>query len=157
MTKTTRRRRLRGEFEAVYLSGLSEIANTTVTDLDSTWREVCGSEPPDVPIRLLAHGIAWKLQMQSSTVGVQVEEELARLDEMRADPSHHPDYFRRRPHGNKTIVGHWRGKEFTVTVTDFGLVYDGDLFETLDQIARQITGKRVSGRTLFSADAGPLR
>jgi len=50
--------------------------------------------------------------------------------------------------GNR-LVRRWRGRTYVVEVTDHGLVYDGERFNSLSVIASNITGTRWSGPKFF--------
>lgn len=47
------------------------------------------------------------------------------------------------------LVRHWHNKAYTVTVIDQGFEFDGQLYSSLTQIARQITGAAWSGPRFF--------
>jgi hypothetical protein len=47
------------------------------------------------------------------------------------------------------LVREWRGKSHVVTITEGGYDYQGCRFQSLSEIARQITGTRWSGPLFF--------
>jgi len=47
------------------------------------------------------------------------------------------------------LIREWQGKTFEVTVMDRGYAYRGSRYESLSEIAREITGARWSGPRFF--------
>lgn len=47
------------------------------------------------------------------------------------------------------LIREWQGKTFEVTVMDRGYAYRGNRYESLSEIAREITGARWSGPRFF--------
>ena len=150
MTKRYRSSRLlRGKFAERYFAKLSEVVGTKVTDLDVAWRTYLQSEPPLVPVGLLAHGIAWAHQAGAEPeLAARVETALRRLSQ-----SEDPITLLRdgddKLHPGSTLSRDWEGVVETVVVSDLGFLYGNEIFETLDEAVCRITGRRMSGSDFF--------
>ena len=115
--------------------------------LRERWRELFKVAPPiSFTPDLLARGIAWRLQEKASG-GLRASARRLLSDEGRGFHRQRTARLSLRP-GNR-LVRRWRGRTYVVEVTDHGLVYDGECFNSLSVIASNITGTRWSGPKFF--------
>ena len=122
--------------------------------LRSKWREVHRSPAPDLSPSLLARGIAYRLQERvHGGLSRATEKQLAniarRLD--RTGTVDDPNAVSLKP--GTRLVRSWNGTIYKVLVGDDGFEFDGRRYESLSQIARDITGAHWSGPRFFGVKA----
>ena len=121
--------------------------------LRSKWREVHRSRAPDLSPSLLARGIAYRLQERvhggvSSSTAKQLANIARRL--ARTGSVDDPNAICLKP--GTRLVRSWNGTIYKVLVGDDGFEFDGRQFESLSQIARDITGAHWSGPRFFGVN-----
>jgi len=115
--------------------------------LQERWRELFKVAPPiSFTPDILARNIAWRLQ-EKALGGLSASARRLLNDEPRVSTRRRVARVSLRP-GNR-LVRRWRGRTYVVEVTDHGLVYDGERFNSLSVIASNITGTRWSGPKFF--------
>lgn len=137
---------------------LAKLDSSSMAELRSEWRRVYRAPPPVVYTSdLLVRGIAYRLQ-ERQFGGLAREarlelEELAGIDGKQKRAGAEAQARRLRP--GSRLVRRWRGVTYIVAVTETGFVFEDRPYDSLSEIAREITGTRWSGPRFFGC--GPSR
>ena len=62
-----------------------------------------------------------------------------------------PDRLSRQPRPGAVLIREWHGVMHQVTVGEAGILYGGEHYRSLSEVARLITGARWSGPRFFRA------
>jgi hypothetical protein len=121
-----------------------------VSALRLRWAALFGAEPsPNFGRALLIRAIAYRLQERASPGLKPATQRL--LDRIADNPS--KDAPRSIPQPRATagtvLIRQWRGVSHRVTVLDTNVVYQGQRYKSLSEVARAITGTRWSGPLFF--------
>lgn len=122
--------------------------------LRSKWREVHRGPAPDLSPSLLARGIAYRLQERvHGGLSRSTEKQLANIARRlaRTGSIDDPNAVSLKP--GTRLVRSWNGTIYRVLVGDDGFEFDGRLYASLSQIARDITGAHWSGPRFFGVKA----
>ena len=132
---------------------LSELKTAQRAELLALWTATVGRPPQFRASReLLASALAWQLQerkfggLKPATrrkLGV-----IASAQE-RNKPTRSLPPPARNLHPGTAIVKRWRGAEHVVTVLAEGFQHQGKVYDSLSQLAREITGTRWNGPAFF--------
>lgn len=121
---------------------LSSLPNLGLEELRTLWSARFGQPPKLRSPELLGLMLAWRIQA-SQLGGVDVEMRRAMRRTSAAPP------LTALTPGSR-LSREWKGKAHTVVVeADGGLRYDDRLFQSLSQVAREITGSRWNGPRFF--------
>lgn len=122
-----------------------------IADLRREWQQLHGAPPPgDLGRDLLARAISWKRQERvHGGLAPDTRRELERLAGQLARSGDLELERQRRLKTGTRLVREWHGVTYHVTVLDKGFVYDERHYASLSQIAREITGSRISGPRFF--------
>lgn len=130
---------------------LAALSALSVKQLKARWRSLYGSEPPRYLSRqLLTGAVAYRLQEQAfGGLKSSTRRLLERMEEDRA--SHLPvrDPSARHATAGTVLIREWRGVSHRVSVLDDGVIYRGQRYQSLSEVARLITGSRWSGPRFF--------
>ena len=111
-------------------------------------RETTGSPPPAISPALLRLALTWELQAKAC--GGIPKSTARRLDQAAAGPNRSPAL---RP--GIRLVREWNGVQHVVTAGDDGLpTWNGRSWNSLSEVAREITGVRWSGPAFFGLKRG---
>jgi hypothetical protein len=129
---------------------LSALTGMKPPELRAKWRDVYRAVAPDIGPDLLQRGIAYRLQERrqgslASSIRRDVERLIKQLGKGQGE-------LARSPASLKTgtrLVRSWRGKMHHVLILDEGYEYDGRRYQSLTQIAQDITGAHWSGPRFF--------
>ena len=122
--------------------------------LRSKWREVHRGPAPDLSPSLMARGIAYRLQERvHGGLSRSTEKQLANIARRlaRTGSIDDPNAVSLKP--GTRLVRSWNGTIYRVLVGDDGFEFDGRLYASLSQIARDITGAHWSGPRFFGVKA----
>ena len=121
--------------------------------LREEWRRFCRSEPPRISRDLLMRAVAYRLQelefgglpkwARQSLAGATTNSQPSNGNEGTSKPAEP----RLKP--GARLVREWRGRTHTVMALDDGFEFEGRLYRSLTQIAREITGAHWSGPRFF--------
>ena len=115
------------------------------------WKERFGGEAPNSRATdLLRRRIAWRLQEEHSE-GLDAETKRRLRDLVKAyerDAGHKPS-ARPRMQTGTVLTREWKGRIHKVQVKPDGYIYNGQYYQGLSKIAREITGTRWSGPLFF--------
>lgn len=119
-------------------------------ELRAKWREVYRAVAPDIGPDLLRRGIAYRLQVRrqgslASSTRRDIERLIKQLGKGQGE-------LARSLANLKTgtrLVRSWRGKMHHVLILDEGYEYDSRRYQSLTQVAADITGAHWSGPRFF--------
>ena len=143
----TRRTDLRGEeleTEIARLDGLG------LQELRIVWAEHLGPVPRHQSADLLRRRLAYELQVRAyGGLKPETRRRLRRLyAAFKADPNYTPlPNLGLKP--GIVLTREWQGIQHRVSVLEEGFDYKGKRFDSLSEVARQITGTRWSGPAFF--------
>lgn len=132
--------------------GLAAIADLSRADLIERWEAAYGRLPPrGISRRLLEYSAAYSIQVRAlGGLKASLQRRLERLDGKGAskDKTRASSSTTRMVPGAR-LVRDWHGRTHTVDVIEKGFRYAGRDYNSLSQIAREITGARWSGPRFF--------
>lgn len=119
-------------------------------ELRARWRDVYRSMAPDIGPDLLRRGIAYRLQERrrgslASSTRRDIERLIKRLGKGEGELA--TDATRLKT--GTRLLRSWRGKIHHVLVLDDGYEFDGRRYQSLTQIAHDVTGAHWSGPRFF--------
>src|SRR5271155_2602679 len=126
------------------------LATLIVKALKDRWRSLYDTEPPRYISRdLLTRAVGYRLQERA--FGGLKPATLRLLERLGGGRSaNHPIHSATRKATDGTVlVREWRGVSHRVEVLDAGIVYRGQRYQSLSEVARLITGSRWSGPLFF--------
>jgi hypothetical protein len=130
---------------------LSKLSTARHTELAALWTATFGKPPPLATSReLLAGALAWQLQERKfGGLWPATKRKLRVL--VRAQQgkqrSGSPPPINLRP--GTALVKQWRGAQHVVMVLADGFQYQGKVYASLSQLAREIAGTRWNGPAFF--------
>ncbi|WP_315762609.1 DUF2924 domain-containing protein [Sphingomonas sp. Y38-1Y] len=120
---------------------LAKLQDMALPALRVRWIEVAASAVPQVSPALLRLAIAWELQAQAADA---VSSKRSRgIDQLAQTP------LRSEPSQPQRLTREWRGRIYVVTVDENVIRWDGREWNSLSEVAREITGTRWSGPAFF--------
>ena len=132
---------------------LQALATLSPVQLKQSWLDLSGVNLPHASPSLLRHLIAHQLQEKAlGKLPAYIERELDKFgSNSDAAP---PTLARRGPISPGTrFVREWNGKTIAVTATESGFEWDTDIYRSLSEIARKVTGAHWSGPRFFGLTA----
>lgn len=119
-------------------------------ELRAKWRDLYRNMAPDIGPDLLRRGIAYRLQERrqgslASSTRRDIERLIKRLGKGQGALAHDAPSLKT----GTRLVRSWRGKMHHVLVLDKGYEFDGRRYQSLSQIAEDITGAHWSGPRFF--------
>ena len=119
-------------------------------ELRARWRDVYRAVAPDIGPDLMRRGIAYRLQERrqgglTSSTRRDVERLIKQLGKGEGELARSPTSLKT----GTRLVRSWRGKMHHVLILDEGYEYDGRRYQSLSQIAQDITGAHWSGPRFF--------
>ena len=130
---------------------LATLAGCSIHALRDRWHSIFRSKPPPAfGPDLLRRSIAQKLQEDAfGKLPSAAQQELSRIvASLKKDPTARIELPRRIKPG-AVLVRDWKGKSKRVMVLDKGFAYEGRTYQSLSEIAREITGTRWNGPKFF--------
>jgi DUF2924 family protein len=121
--------------------------------LREEWRRLCRSEPPRISRDLLMRAVAYRLQeLEFGGLPKWARQSLAGATtnsppSNRSEGTSTPAEPRLKP--GARLVREWRSRTHTVVTLDDGFEFEGRLYRSLTQIAREVTGAHWSGPRFF--------
>jgi hypothetical protein len=133
-----------GELDAA----LADLARASRHRLAEHWRAYFGAAPPPRTSRsLLLRAVAYK--MQERALGGLSTRARRRLN----GPEPRPVRRHRGLKPGTVLVREWHGVAYQVRVLEGGVLYHGERYRSLSEVARRITGTRWSGPRFFGLKA----
>lgn len=135
---------------------LDGLATMSPAQLRDEWQRLYRAPPPRISPDLLARGIAWQLQERAlGGLAPSSARELKRIAgssgtvvgaAVAASP---PPTTAADLRPGTTLMRTWGDRNWSVLVTETGLVFEGRQYDSLSKIAREITGAHWSGPRFF--------
>ncbi len=121
-------------------------------ELRSRWIELEGAQAPKVPLALMRRLYAQRISERA--FGGIPDWVLAEFDGILAEhrnpkPTRRADAARRTLSVGTRLVREWNGKTISVEVREGGYLYADQLYGSLSEIARAVTGAHWSGPRFF--------
>jgi hypothetical protein len=137
---------------------LSELSCARIRELRGRWRATFRSDPPKAfGPDLLRRGIAYRLQEQRyGGLSVSVRRQLNQLIKVLTKKSTGHIELPKHVKSGSVLMRLWKGKSHRVTVLDDGFAFEGRVYNSLSEIAREITGTRWNGPRFFGLRAAKL-
>jgi len=135
---------------------LHQLSRARIQELRERWRSTFRAEPPPAfGPDLLRRGIAYRLQEQrygglSPSVQRQINQLIRTLAKKRSGYIELP----RRVKSGSILIRLWKGKSHRVAVLDDGFAFKERFYNSLSEIAREITGTRWNGPKFFGLRSG---
>ena len=129
---------------------LAELGAMSPTQLRAEYRHSFKAEPPNVGPSLLSLAIAYRVQ-EKARGGLSSEHARqlsAVASQLARDGTVSVDAASELKAGSR-LVRHWRGVPHQVLIRDDGYAYGDRIYQSLTQIARDITGTNWSGPRFF--------
>jgi hypothetical protein len=138
---------------------LSELSCARIRELRGRWRATFRSDPPKAfGPDLLRRGIAYRLQEQRyGGLSTSVWRQLNQLINVPTKNSTGRIELPKRIKTGAVLIRLWKGKSHRVTVLDDGFACEGRVYNSLSEIAREITGTRWNGPRFFGLRTATLR
>jgi hypothetical protein len=132
-------------------SELAALSEAPIRELRDRWRALFRTEPPAAfGPDLLRRSIAHRLQERRyGGLSPVVQRQLNQIIKAMADKPSGRIELPRRIKAGAVLVRTWKDKSHRVMVLDTGFAYDGRVYPSLSEIARQITGTRWNGPKFF--------
>lgn len=130
---------------------LQRLSKAPIKELRERWRVVFRGEPPPAfGPDLLRRSIAYRLQEQRyGGLSAPVQRHLNSLVKAFAKRPDGHIQLRKRVKSGSILVRLWKGKSYSVTALDDGFAFEGRTYDSLSEIAREITGTRWNGPAFF--------
>lgn len=131
-------------------SDLASLVHLPRAALSEMWRKLYGAAPPLRASRsLMIRAVAYRMQERAlgglSPATRRVLEGLGEGVSTRAAP--------RELRPGTLLVREWQGTSHQVVVTETGVIYRGQTYRSLSEVARVITGSRWSGPRFFGLNS----
>ena len=126
------------------------LAAMSPAHLRAVWQRLVRQMPPPISPDLLRREIAYRLQKAASSgLTRQVSCEFADIRKriVRGESPLPASAARLKP--GTRLLKTWRGKTYTVFISDAGFIFNDRLFPSLSPIAQEITGTPWSGPRFF--------
>lgn len=130
---------------------LAELANLKNTDIKRLWDSLYGEgHLKGSPCRLTRNILAWDLQaVQQGGLDPTTKAHISHLAKcFERNPSYRLEDTPIYAPGTQ-YVRDWHGKRYTVIQRLNGVEYEGQIYKSLSEVARLITGTRWSGPAFF--------
>ncbi|MEO0318849.1 MAG: hypothetical protein RL404_2526 [Pseudomonadota bacterium] len=121
-------------------------------ELHNRWKELEGAQAPKVPLTLLRKLYAQRAGERAlGGIPDWVRAEFDRILAEKRGPKPAPrvDAVRRTLSVGTRLVREWNGKTISVEVREAGYLYADQLYGSLSEIARAVTGAHWSGPRFF--------
>lgn len=129
---------------------LAALTTTPPAQLRSMWRDVYRKTAPDVSPDLLRRGIAYRLQERAhGKLPVATSRDIDRIAKQLLRNGKVGSRSKIALKVGTRLIRSWRGKNHHVLDCDEGFEYEGRRYNSLSQIAEEITGAHWSGPRFF--------
>jgi hypothetical protein len=136
----------------VLAAELASLPTLSSERLKERWRTLYSTEPPPRISRdLLTRAVAYQLQVRAfgglSSSTRRLLERVAAHGQGRKSNTATAQTRKLRP--GAVLIREWRGVSHQVTVLDDGVLFNGERYGSLSEVARKITGSHWSGPLFF--------
>lgn len=134
---------------AVLDDQLARLETLSPAELRAHWRGAYKNPAPDIGPDLLRRGIAYRIQEKAQgRLSGSMRRELARLaGRLEKDGGLVAQPIHLKP--GTRLVRTWHGRTIQILVCDEGFEFEGRRYDSLSQIAKDITGAHWSGPRFF--------
>jgi hypothetical protein len=127
---------------------LARLETCAPAELCNAWVQQEGNAAPNVGPALLRRLLAYRLQeRQLGGLPAVIARELDRAACAGSDNAVAATRQELTP--GARLIREWNGRTITVTVTDNGFLWEGEVRRSLSEIAREVTGAHWSGPRFF--------
>lgn len=121
-------------------ANVAQLVNMPLADLRVEWQRRYGSHPKHRAADLLRRVLAWRIQAEAlGDLDVPTRRMLTREQNV-LRPAAQP---------GMRLAREWAGRRYEVVVIESGIVFEGQTFGSLSEVARHITGRRWNGPRFF--------
>lgn len=137
---------------------LNQLSLARIGELRERWRATFRTDPPKAfGPNLIRRSIAYRLQEQRyGGLSASAQRELNSLIKALMKKSTGHIKLPKRVKTGAVLARLWKGKSHRVTVLDDGFAFEGRVYKSLSEIAREITGTRWNGPRFFGLRAAKL-
>ena len=130
---------------------IARLSNLSIDKLKERWAAVLNTAPPGrCSKKLLVAGIAYQLQKQAfGGLRPEVIQQLERIAASAGKPGSPPTKQATTAMSGTVLIRDWQGTSHQVTLLEHGVMYRGENYRSLSQVARLITGTNWSGPLFF--------
>jgi hypothetical protein len=148
------KRAVRSSKAATLAGALAALATLDFNQLQARWQALFGSKPQfRISRRLLLLAIAYRLQ-EDALGGLQPDTR-RRLAQLGSDhPAPASEAVRTMMKPGTTLVREWGGVSHQVMIVEGGVMFGGQRYRSLTQVADLITGTHWSGPRFFGVTPG---
>lgn len=119
---------------------VAQLIDMPLAGLRAEWQRRYGSPPKHRAADLLRRVLAWRIQAETfGDLDVPTRRMLAKEQNV-LRPSAQP---------GMRLAREWAGRRYEVVVIEGGVVFEGQTFGSLSEVARHITGRRWNGPRFF--------
>ena len=119
---------------------VAQLIDMPLAGLRAEWQRRYGSPPKHRAADLLRRVLAWRIQAEAfGDLDVPTRRMLAKEQNV-LRPSAQP---------GMRLAREWAGRRYEVVVIESGVVFEGQTFGSLSEVARHITGRRWNGPRFF--------
>ena len=119
---------------------VAELIDMSLADVRAEWQKRYGPPPKHRAADLLRRVLAWRIQAEAfADLDAPTRRILAKEQNV-LGPAAHPVM---------RLVREWAGRRYEVVVIESGVVFEGQTFGSLSEVARHITGRRWNGPRFF--------
>jgi hypothetical protein len=130
---------------------LAELSKAPIAQLRLRWKAVFRTEPPAAfGPDLLRRSIAQRVQEQHyGGLSASVQRHLNQIAKAIANKPSGRIELPKRIKSGAVLIRTWKDKSHRVMVLDDGFAFEGRVYDSLSEIAREITGTRWNGPKFF--------
>ena len=138
---------------------LAELSKASIQYLRPRWRTLFQGEPPAAfGPDLLRRSIAQRVQEQHyGALSATVQRQLSQIVKVIASKPGGRIELPKRIKSGAVLVRTWKDKSHRIMVLDEGFAFEGRIYSSLSEIAREITGTRWNGPKFFGLRPAKLK
>ena len=121
-------------------ANIAELVDMPLAELRAEWQRRYGSPPKHRAADLLRRVLAWRIQadafgdLDAATRRILFKEQ---------------NVLRPAAQPGMRLAREWAGRRYEVVVIESGVVFEGQTYGSLSEVARHITGRRWNGPRFF--------
>ena len=121
-------------------ANVAQLINMPLADLRAEWQRRYGPPPKHRAADLLRRVLAWRIQADAFGDLDAATRRILAKEQNVLRPSAQP---------GMRLAREWAGRRYEVVVIESGVVFEGQTFGSLSEVARHITGRRWNGPRFF--------
>jgi len=119
---------------------VAQLIDMSLAELRAEWQRRCGPPPKHRASDLLRRVLAWRIQADAFGDLDAATRRILSKEQNVLRPSAQP---------GMRLAREWAGRRYEVVVIERGVVFEGQTFGSLSEVARHITGRRWNGPRFF--------